>query len=115
MSIDIGGTAVSGPPSVANAEAASGQWFLSQQLLQIAKLACLFGDMQRLVCHDGNARRVITPVLETSQTLDNDVQRELLTDVPDDSTHRRNCTFPRPLRWRLRDPRSDVSRFLIRH
>src|SRR4249920_3747633 len=111
MGIDVGGAAVGGPACVPDAEAASGQLFLSQQLLQIAKLPSLLRDVQRLVGHDRNACRVIAPVLETSQALDHDVQRDLLTDVPDDSTHRRNCTFPALLGWHVRDPRSPCRPF----
>src|SRR4029453_7769494 len=37
--------------------------------------------------------RVIAPVLELLETLDNDVHRALVTDVPDDSAHCRQPSF----------------------
>ena len=55
MGVDVVGAAVGGPPGVPDTEAARGQLFLSQQLLQIAELAGLLGDVQRLVGHDCNA------------------------------------------------------------
>ena len=55
VGVDVVWGAVGGPPGVPDTEAARGQMFLSQQLLQIAELARLLGDMQRLPGHDCNA------------------------------------------------------------
>ena len=55
MGVDVVRAAVGCPTGMPNTEAALGQLFLSQQLLQIAELASFLGDMQRLIGHDGNA------------------------------------------------------------
>jgi hypothetical protein len=56
VSVDVVGAAVGCPPGVPDTHAARGQLFISQQLLQIAELAGLLGDVQRPIDHNCHAR-----------------------------------------------------------
>ena len=99
VGVDVVRAAMGRPSGVPDAKSAARQRFLGQYLLEIAELAGLLRDVQPFVGHNGNACRVVAAVFQTPQTLDHDIQRRLPPDVPDDSAHRRNCTFPARPRW----------------
>ncbi len=101
--IDVVRSTVRRPSGVTDTNPAAWQRLLGQQLFEIAEFAGFLGHIQRLVGHNGNARRVVAAVLQTAQTLDHDVHRGLPPDISDVSAHRRNCTFPALRRWAVSD------------
>ena len=78
--------AVGGPAGVADADRGLG--LLRVELVpQVLHAAGRLGDLQPAAVDDGDARRVVAPVLEPVQPLDKHGGRVALADVSDDSAH----------------------------
>ena len=87
MSVFFGGTSVRGPTSVANAVAAV-ERLEADGFFQIAQLAFGAAELQLVpVAGHGNSSRVVTAVLEPPQSLDDDRNHFLLTDIANNATH----------------------------
>src|SRR4030095_534046 len=86
MGVLFRGTAVGGPARVADAERA-GQRLLSQHALEHLDAAGGAPDVKRALVEHRDARGVVAAILEPLQSLDDDADRALVTDVADDSTH----------------------------
>ncbi len=86
--VAIGGAAVRCPASVADAGVAVGERLVAQVLRQDAEFA---GALTRahvaFVGEDGDAGRVVAPVLEPLETAEEHVDRTVRADVTHDSTH----------------------------
>ncbi|MNS64507.1 hypothetical protein D3C72_976380 [compost metagenome] len=84
-----GGAAVGGPAGVADALRAHGR--VGGELgFQVAQFADLAAQIERARVRDGDAGRVIAPVLQALEALHQDLGSGLLPDVTDDSTHKRS-------------------------
>jgi hypothetical protein len=87
--IFLGRTSVGRPARVADAvvpvERVAGQHFF-----QTRELAGASPQLDRAVAHDGDARRVIPPVLEPAESVDQNWKDLLVADVSDDPAHADN-------------------------
>ena len=89
--------AVGGPARVADADRRLG--LLRVELVpQVLDAAGRLGDLQPAAVHDGEARRVVAPVLKPVQPLDKHGGRVPPADVPHDPTHR-SSVLPLPACW----------------
>src|SRR5258707_2929215 len=83
-------TAVGGPARVADAISAI-QWALGDDLFEIAEFSRGTADFQLAgVGNDGDARGIVTTVLELAQSLDDDGHNFLWPDITDYSAHARD-------------------------
>ena len=89
----VGGPAVGGPARVAEADAAFDR-LLAQESLQVLDAPGRAPDLQPRGADNRDARRVVAAVLEAPEPLDHGVDRVLVPDVSDDSTH-----GPTPSAW----------------
>src|SRR6185369_4330563 len=80
--------AVRGPAAVAEPDlAVHGR--RRQQVGQLADLADAAAQLQPAAVQDGDARRVVAPVFEALEALEQDRRNLLAADVPDDAAHPR--------------------------
>jgi hypothetical protein len=86
MRVLLGRPTVRGPSRVADADGA-GDGPLAQHRLQRLQPARGAPDVQPARVEHGDAGGIVAAVLETPETVDDDVHRALLADVPDDSAH----------------------------
>ena len=84
--VDIRRLAVRRPARVADADRAGERRFL-QLLLQHGEPALRLADLEPLAGVDGDARRVVSPILELLQALDQDLLRVPVTDISYNSAH----------------------------
>ena len=89
----VGGASVGGPAGVTEADGAIDR-ALSENALQYLDAPGGPPDLEPLGPDHRRARRVVPAVLEALQALDHDVDRALVPDVADDSTH-----GPTPRAW----------------
>ncbi len=88
MGVLLGRPTVRRPPRVADADGA-GDGTVAQDGLEGLETAGSAPDLELPVtAEDGDARRVVSPVFEPLQSLEDDPDRALVTDVPDDPAHR---------------------------
>src|SRR5262249_26357906 len=85
--VQLGRPAVGRPARVADAGRAR-RGRAVQLLDQVAELARRTVDREPAVRERGDARRIVTAILESLQPLDQQRARLLRTDVPDDSAHK---------------------------
>ena len=83
----LGGTAVGGPPRVADADARRRSGRSRRTPLEHLDPAGGAPDWRPPRVEHRDARRVVAAILEPLQSLDDDVDRALVTDVADDSAH----------------------------
>ena len=87
MRVFFRGTSVRGPARVPNAIGAVNR-ILPDHFFQIAQLALGAPQLQPFsVAADRDARRIVAAILQPAQSLDNDGNDTLLTDVADNATH----------------------------
>ena len=82
----LGRTAMGRPARMADAER-TGQRPFAEDPLEHLEPAGGAPHVERAVAEDGDARGVVAAILEPLEPLDDDTDRALPTDVPDDSTH----------------------------
>jgi hypothetical protein len=88
MSVFFGGTSVGGPAGVADAISAF-ERFGADHVFKIAQLAFCPPDLKAVtVTADGNAGGVVPAIFELAQTLNDDGNYLLFSDIADDATHR---------------------------
>ena len=87
MGVALRGLAVGGPARVSDAETSADR-VVAQRAFEIRELPQGAADFDRAVVEDGDARRVVAPVLQSTKAVDQDVHGALVaSDVADDSTH----------------------------
>jgi hypothetical protein len=86
MRIFLGGPAVRGPASMANAVSAFA-WILAQSLLKVPQFSRRAADVQLIPIYDGDAGRVITTILESFEANDQDRKNGLMSQISNNSTH----------------------------
>jgi hypothetical protein len=89
VGVGVRRAAVRGPAGVPDARRAGRQRPAVQLLLQVEELAGLLRRRQPAVGQDGDARRVVAPVLQPLQPGHHDLERGLRPHVSHDSTHGR--------------------------
>jgi hypothetical protein len=90
MGVLLARTTVRGPTSVADS-VGSVEWMKADDLFQISQLALGATNLQAVpVAANRNSRRVIASIFEAAQTLDDDRDNTLLSDVSDDAAHGMN-------------------------
>ncbi len=88
VGVFLGGPPVRRPPRVADADGA-GDGTVTQGGLEGLEAAGSAPDLQLpFTAEDGHARGVVSPVFEPLEPLEDDPDRALVTDVPDDPAHR---------------------------
>ena len=85
VGVDVVRLAVGGPPGVADADGGLGP--VVDQVPQVLDPARGLGDLQPVAVDDGQAGRVIAPVLQAPQALEQDRDGVPAADVADDSAH----------------------------
>src|SRR5919205_62683 len=90
--VAVGRPAVGRPARVPDADRRLGQGLVGEDLLQVGQLAGLLRRRLPTVSEDGDARRVVPPVLQPAQTLQDDVQGVLQADVSHDAAHSHEVT-----------------------
>ena len=110
--VDVVGGAVRGPAGVADAGRRRGSGCLLDRLLEVGQLAGPLVRDDRAAVDEGDPGGVVAAVLQAAQTLDHDVARLLVADVPHDSAHGRQsrCCRPRLARAPASDRQSRVTR-----
>ena len=86
MGVLVGGTAVGGPAGVGHAQRAASS-SRSRMASRLSRLPTEWSSSNRPSRDDGDARRVVAPVLELAQTLEEDVPAGTFAHIPDDSAH----------------------------
>src|SRR5579864_930933 len=90
MRIFFGRAAMSGPACVADAVGALDR-LEADHFFQIAQLAFSAADLKPLpVAGNGNASRIVAPIFQAPQSLEDDGNHTFLADVADDAAHGRN-------------------------
>src|SRR5258706_9234720 len=93
VGILVGGPAVGGPARVAEADTALDR-LLAQERLQVLDAPGRAPNLQARGAGHRDPRGVVAAILEAPQALQHDVDRVLVPDIPDDSTH-----GPAPSAW----------------
>src|ERR1700685_2686010 len=90
MGVLFCGPAMRGPAGVSDAERAV-QRILAQDLFQVGQLARSATHLKHRAgrAADGDARRIVTAVFQTPQSLNDDGNYFLFADITDDSAHAR--------------------------
>ena len=86
MRVFFRGPAVGGPPRVAEAIHA-GERLRLDGVFEVDQLAGAAADFDAAVLHHGDARRIVTAILESPQPVEDDGHNRLRPDVSNDSAH----------------------------
>lgn len=87
MRVLIGGCTVGGPSGVPDALMGYGEVNSRQFGFEIGEFAGLLRNTQPAVSDHRDARRVVSAILQTPQSRDDDITRIARADVANDSTH----------------------------
>src|SRR5215472_489800 len=97
MGVFLGGTAVRRPASVSDAISAF-QRLVADGFFEVAQLAFGAADLKTVpVTADGDARRIVSAILQPAQAFNDDRNDALLANVTDNATHSRPLGIPKPI------------------